>query len=252
MPERLRVRLFLVAGAVFFALYAAAALGLPRWGSFNGPYGTYVQRMAVYERHATDTINAINYDYRGFDTLGEEFILFTAALGVMLLLRQDEDAGPSAARDLPAKINDRVPLSPTIRTLVVPVAGLCIIFGFYIGLHGNLTPGGGFQAGVILATAPLLVYLAENTEAFARVTSSRLVEVVEAAGAGAYGLIGLAPLFMAAPFLTNVLPFGTTGNVFSSGTIALISATVGVEVTAAFLLVIYTYLQAIVMHKGPA
>ncbi len=245
MPERLRVRLFLVAGAVFFALYAAAALGLPRWGSFHGPYGTYVQRMAVYERHATDTINAVNYDYRGFDTLGEEFILFTAALGVMLLLRQDEDAGPSAAR-----IEDRVPLSPTIRTLVVPVAGLCVIFGFYIGLHGNLTPGGGFQAGVILATAPLLVYLAENTEAFARVTSSRLVEVVEAVGAGAYGLIGLAPLFMAAPFLANVLPFGTTGNVFSSGTIALISATVGVEVTAAFLLVIYTYLQEIVMQKG--
>ncbi len=247
MPERARVRIFLVAGAVFFALYAAAAFGLPRWGEFHGPYGEYVQRMAVYERHATDTINAINYDYRGFDTLGEEFILFTAALGVMLLLRQDEDAGPGEAR-----VQDRVPLSPTVRALVLPVAGVCVIFGFYIGLHGNLTPGGGFQAGVILATAPLLVYLAENTEAFARVTSNRLVEVVEALGAGAYGLIGLAPLFVAAPFLTNILPFGTVGNVFSSGTIALISATVGVEVTAAFLLVIYTYLQEIVMPRGEA
>ena len=94
------------------------------------------------------------------------------------------------------------------------------------------------------------MYLAENTEAFARVTSSRLVEVVEAAGAGAYGLIGLVPLFMAVPFLTNVLPYGTTGDVFSSGTIALISATVGVDVTASFMIVIYTYLQEIVMQKG--
>ena len=243
MPERLRLRIFFIAAPVFFALYAAAAWGLPRWGSFAGPYGVYVQRMAVYERHATDTINAINYDYRGFDTLGEEFILFTAALGVMLLLRAEDEG------ELEGTVPDRVPLSPTVRALVLPVAGLSVIFGLYIGLHGNLTPGGGFQAGVILANAPLLVYLAENTEAFQRITSHSMVEVLEAFGAGAYGLIGLAPLLVAAPFLTNVLPLGETGNVFSSGTIALISATVGVEVTAAFVLVIYTYLQEIVLGK---
>ena len=42
---------------------------------------------------------------------------------------------------------------------------------------------------------------------------------------------------------------GNTGDVFSAGNIALISACVGVEVTAAFLLVAYTYLQEIITGR---
>ncbi len=247
MPERLRVRIFLGFGALFFGLYCYAATGLPLWGSFHGTYGEYVEHMSVYQRHCTDTVNAINYDYRGFDTLGEEFILFSAVLGVMLLLRRDEQTTADAS----GKVPDRAVLSTTVRALVLPIAGFTVIFGLYISLHGQLTPGGGFQGGVILAAAPLLVYLSENIEAFTRITSARLVEIVEAIGAGGYAVIGLVPLVLGASFLTNIIPLGTTGNVFSSGTIALISATIGVEVTAAFLLVIYTYLQEIIMGGIP-
>ena len=50
-----------------------------------------------------------------------------------------------------------------MRAIQGPALLMTIVFGFYIGLHGQLTPGGGFQAGVILATAPLLVYICENT-----------------------------------------------------------------------------------------
>jgi multicomponent Na+:H+ antiporter subunit B len=109
-----------------------------------------------------------------------------------------------------------------------------------------LTPGGGFQAGVILATAPVLVYLAQNTTAFSRITSHPIMEFIEALGAGSYAIIGMAALVLGLPLLTNYLPLGETGDVFSSGTIALISAFVGVEVTAAFLLVAYTYLEEII------
>ncbi len=246
MPERRRIGIFFAAAAVFFGLYCAAALGLPKWGSFNGPYGGYVVRMAVYQRHGTDTINTVNYDYRGFDTLGEEFILFTASVGVMLLLRRDVGA------EEPGNVPDRAPLSSTVRAIALPAAALTLVFGFYIALHGQLTPGGGFQGGVILATAPVLMYLAENTRAFTRITSGALMEAIEAAGAGAYAVIGIIPLCMGLSLLTNFLPYGRTGNVFSSGTIALISATVGVEVTAAFLLVIHTYLQQIILQGTPA
>ena len=246
MRERTRVRIFFAAGGVFFLLYCYAALGLPAWGSFHGPYGEYVARMAVYERHATDTVNTINYDYRAFDTLGEEFILFTAVLGVMLLLRRED-----GSLKTPGTVSDRAPLSRTVRSVTLPAAAISGVYGLYIGLHGNLTPGGGFQAGVILATAPLLVYLSENTEVFARIASHRFMEVLEAAGAGGYAVIGAVPLFLSVPFLTNVLPLGETGQVFSSGTVGLISATVGVEVTAAFVLVLYTYLEEIIQGGSP-
>jgi multicomponent Na+:H+ antiporter subunit B len=235
---------FLLFGTVFLGLYCYSTLDMPRWGFYRGPYGDIISNLAVFERHATDAVNAINYDYRAFDTLGEEFILFTAVLGVMMLLRRErsEESKPS----LSGKIPDRRVLSTTIQAVSVPAVFLTVLFGFYIGLHGQLTPGGGFQAGVILATAPVLVYLAQNTAAFTRITSHPLMEVIEALGAGSYAMIGIAALVMGVPLLTNILPLGTTGDVFSAGTIALISACVGVEVTAAFLLVTYTYLQEII------
>jgi multicomponent Na+:H+ antiporter subunit B len=242
MTEKLRTRLFLVAGPAFLALYCFSVLNLPPWGQYRGPYGDAISRLAVYERHATDAINAINYDYRAFDTLGEEFILFTAVLGVMMLLRREESAPATPVQT----VKDDRKLSTTVRAVAIPAILLTLVFGLYIGLHGQLTPGGGFQAGVILATAPVLLYVCENTDAFRRVTSHVAIEVIEAVAAASYALIGLAPLLFGVPLLTNILPLGSTGDVFSAGTIAVISACVGVEVTAAFLLVAYTYLQEII------
>lgn len=244
MNDRTRRRIFLVFGTAFLALFCYSVRDMPAWGHYRGPYGYAIANVAVFERHATDIVNAINYDYRGFDTLGEEFILFTAVLGVMMLLRQKR--GEENASTFAGRVPDRSVLSTTIQAVTFPAVFLTVLFGFYIGLHGQLTPGGGFQAGVILATAPLLVYLAQNTEAFKRITSHPAMEVVEALGAACYAAIGLTSLLLGAPFLKNFLPLGKTGDVFSSGTIALISACVGVEVTAALLLVAFTYLEEII------
>lgn len=247
MRNELRTRLFLVFGGIFLFLYCYAARDLPPWGSYRGPYGDVIARVSVFERHATDAVNSINYDYRAFDTLGEEFILFTAVLGVSMLLRREEGA---STRDA-GKVSDEFQMSTTVRVAAMPAILLTVVFGFYIGLHGQLTPGGGFQAGVILASVPVLLYVCENAESFRRLTSHAAVEVLDALGAASYALIGLAPLLLGAPLLTNFLPLGKTGDVFSSGTIALISACIGVEVTAAFLLVTYTYLEEIVTGQVP-
>ena len=247
MTERARKTLFFIFGALLFTLYISAVRNLPPWGQYRGPYGDAIARLAVYQRHATDIVNAINYDYRGFDTLGEEFILFTAVLGVTMLLRREEDAPTRSA----GKLADDFRLSTTVRAINLPGLLVTAVFGFYIGLHGQLTPGGGFQAGVILATGIVLIYICDNTDAFCRITSHAVVELVESIGAGGYAIIGIVPLIAGLPFLDNFLPLGTTGDVFSAGTIALISACVGVEVTASFLLVAYTYLQEIVTGAFP-
>jgi multicomponent Na+:H+ antiporter subunit B len=247
MREAVRTRVFFVFGGIFLLFFCYAVADLPPWGSYRGPYGDVISRVSVYERHATDVVNAINYDYRAFDTLGEEYILFAAVLGVMMLLRREEG---ESTRDV-GKVEDRRPLSTTVRAVAMLAMMITVAFGFYIGLHGQLTPGGGFQAGVILASVPFLLYVCENTESFRRITSHTAVEVIEALGAGSYAVIGLAPLFVGMPFLTNFLPLGTTGDVFSSGTIALISACIGCEVTAAFLLVGYTYLEEIITGELP-
>ena len=247
MTDGARARWVFVPIVLFFGLYAYASLNLPAWGDYRGPYGDAISHLVVYERHATDAVNAINYDYRAFDTLGEEFILFTAVLGLSMLLRREPDA---PARPV-GKVLDRVHLSAAVRLTNLPALLVTVIFGLYIGFHGQLTPGGGFQAGVILATAPLLLYICENTDAFKRVTSHAVVEVIEAIGAGGYAVIGIAPLFLGLPLLTNILPLGVTGNVFTSGNIALISVCVGVEVTASFLVTMYAYLEEIITGNIP-
>jgi multicomponent Na+:H+ antiporter subunit B len=237
-----RLRLFLVAGAFFLFFYLAAAKNMPRWGDYRGPYGDVMSSLSVYERHTTDVVNAIDYDYRGFDTLGEEFILFTSILGVMLLLRD-----PKPQSDV--EKDDRG-LSETVKAAALGSFGLTFIFGLYMCTHGQLTPGGGFQGGVIIASAMMLVFIAANLQRFKAITSHPLMEVLEALGAGLYAVTGVSALFVGAPFLTNWLPLDKTGDVFSSGTIAVISASVGLEVATGFILLSYTYLEGILSGKA--
>jgi multicomponent Na+:H+ antiporter subunit B len=226
---------------------------MPPWSQYRGPYGDVISSLAVFERHATDTVNAITYDYRGFDTLGEEFILFSAVTGVMLLLRPEKGEEEKKKREgskNPASFQDAAALSETVQVFTTAMFGFTVLFGVYIATHGQLTPGGGFQGGVIIAAAPMLLYIAENTDAFRRIVSHPIVEFFEGFGAALYAIIGFIALAFGVPFLTNVLPLGKTGDVFSSGTIGLISACVGVEVTAAFILVIFEYLREILSRAN--
>lgn len=242
MSPAWRIRVFFLAAAGFSCLYFLAVRNLPPWGDYRGPYGDVMSASAVFQRHATDVVNAVDYDYRGFDTLGEEYILFTSVLGVMLLLRDPKTHRSRSTRN--------TSLGLTTKFAAAASFGVLIVFGLYMSTHGQLTPGGGFQGGVILASAAMLIYIAQDFRVFKRITSHPLVEGLEALGAGGYAAIGLTASLFSAPFLTNWIPLGETGDVFSSGTIAAISACVGLEVTAAFLLLGYTYLEEIITQTG--
>ncbi len=242
MERRTRIGIFLVAVAGFAALYLAGLRGLPPFGHYRGPYGDILNAIAVPERHITDVVTGVNFDFRGFDTLGEEYIMFASVTGAVLLLRRlkgeverkEQDVAPE--RKIPRA-------SDATRTFTLGIVGLLTLFGIYIVVHGQLTPGGGFQGGVILATAPLAVYLAGNFRDFRHVTRQDLVEISEAAGAGGYAVIGLAALVVGRMFLENFIPQGTVGDVISGGTIALIDVTVGIEVAAGFVVLLTAFLE---------
>jgi multicomponent Na+:H+ antiporter subunit B len=246
MSARSRKALFLFAAMGLAALFAWGLRNLPPLGDYRGPYGYVVTQVAVYERHATDVVNAINYDYRAFDTLGEEFIFFASVMGVLLLFRPspDDKKGENQTR-----VEDALPISDALRGGMRPMVGIMIVFGVYIATQGQLTPGGGFQGGVILASAPLVVYLSGNMKAFKGIVSSPLIKLAESGGAGGYALIGMAALLFGAHLLTNIVPLGTTGDLFSSGTIEVISICVGIEVTGGFVLLMKTYLEEIIEER---
>ncbi len=247
MSSRTRTTLFLVSAAGLVALFASAYRDLPPLGDYRGPYGYAVTQVAVYERHATDVVNAINYDYRAFDTLGEEFIFFASVLGVLLLFRPSGDQEETKNE---AQAEDELPVSDALRVSMTGMVGIMVVFGIYMVTHGQLTPGGGFQGGVVLASAPLVVYLSGNARAFERIISSPLVKLAECGGAAGYAVIGTAAIFFGAHFLTNIIPLGTTGDLFSSGTIAAISVAVGIEVTGGFVLLMETYLREVIVKRA--
>lgn len=247
MKRRARLAFFLLSVAAFAGVYLWGLRGLPAVGHYHGPYGDVLNRVATYERHVTDVVTAVNFDYRGFDTLGEEFILFMSVIGGAVLLRRQrrEEKRQGKEQQLSDQSPERQAPEPSdaTRVLTLGLVGPLVVFGLYIVAHGQLTPGGGFQGGVILATAPLLVYLAGDLKKFKQITSHTMVEVGEAIGAGGYLAIGLAGLILGGAYLQNVAALGATGTINSGGTIALISLATGLEVAAGFVLLLYAFLE---------
>lgn len=239
------VRRWLVTGAlgVVAVLLALATVGLPSFGDFTGPYTRNLLDHAVAERHATNVVMAVTFDYRGFDTLGEEFILFSAVSGVALLLRASRE---TSEWERPV---DRQPVE-TLTGVGLVLTPLLIVVGLWLVGHGHLTPGGGFQGGVVLAMGAVLLYLTAQYRAFRRITPEHVVDAAEGIGAGTYVIFGFAGLVIGGSFLFNFLPLGRTGLIDSSGTIAVINAFVGLEVAAAFVLLVTEFAEEATLARA--
>ena len=95
MSRRGRLALFALGGAGLAAVLVIGMTGLPDFGHYHGVYGRVIDGIGVSVRHATDLVTALNFDIRGFDTLGEEFILFASVLGVVLILREMRGEHPA-------------------------------------------------------------------------------------------------------------------------------------------------------------
>ncbi|NNF27976.1 MAG: Na(+)/H(+) antiporter subunit B [Gemmatimonadetes bacterium] len=83
-----------------------------------------------------------------------------------------------------------------------------IFYGFYVHFHGDYSPGGGFQAGVILAAAFVLHGLVYGLDAVQRVLPPAFVQSCAALGVMVYAGVGVLTLFLGANFLGyNVLSY---------------------------------------------
>jgi multicomponent Na+:H+ antiporter subunit B len=249
MTPAVRRWVFLAGAVGFAAFYLWGLAGLPGFGGYPGPYGEIINRVAVAQTNATGVVSAINFEYRGFDTVGEEFILFAAAIGVATVLRhlRGERERPASNE---AMDRNAPPASEAIRLVSLVLVGPTLLLGWYLASHAQTSPSGGFQGGVVLATSFILIYLAGEFLVFKRISPADITDAVGAAGAGGFAAIGVAAVAMGLPYLSNFLPLGSTpGAVSSSGTIALISFFVGIEVAAAFVLIVSELLEQTLLFR---
>jgi multicomponent Na+:H+ antiporter subunit B len=249
MSRTARLVLFGVSAVVFGVVLVWGLTGLPDFGDYHGVYGNVVNGIGVSERHATDLVTALNFDIRGFDTLGEEFILFGSVLGIMLILRQlrDEQEEPAAEE---AEEHTFAGASEALRGFALLLVPCLIAIGIYIVIHGQITPGGGFQGGVILAAGPFAVFLAGRYLRMKLIAPHTLVELADALGAAGYALVGLGGLIFAGVFFQNFLPLGIPGHLLSAGHIDIASTVVGLEVSGAFLVAWSEFLEQAIAIKG--
>ncbi|MEV8523992.1 MnhB domain-containing protein [Streptomyces sp. NPDC052000] len=235
MSRRLRLWVLAVGGLGVAALYVAAALRLPGFGTAYHPYGTRAVAASLARRTA-NVISSVNFDQRAFDTLGEESILFGSVLGTVVLLRQtrDEREVPPA----PARV------APAVRRYAMLTLPVALLVGLYVIAHGQLSPGGGFQGGVVVATALHLLYIGADYRALERIRPVGLYEVGDAAGEAAYLLLGAAGVLSGSAFLANtLLPYGTFNTLSSGGIVPLLNAAVGIEVACAVVVLLARFLD---------
>jgi multicomponent Na+:H+ antiporter subunit B len=244
-----RLSLFALAGPGLAAVLVLGFRGLPAFGDYHGVYGFIINGAELSLRHATDTVTALNFDLRAFDTLGEEYILFAAVVGVTLLLRdlREEDEEPASGVD-----EHRFGgASDALRALSLVLVPLLVALGVYVVLHGALTPGGGFQGGVVLAAGPIAALLAGRYLALKRLAPESALEALDAIGAGGYALLGLGGLIFASVYLRNFLPLGIPAHLLSAGFMPLNSIAVGLEVTGGFLVIWTEFLdQTLIVQRG--
>jgi multicomponent Na+:H+ antiporter subunit B len=245
-----RLLLFGIGAAGFGVVLVLGLAGLPAFGHYQGVYGRVIDGIGVTERHATDLVTALNFDFRAFDTLGEEFILFASVLGVVLILRQlrGERERPNQEE---ADQHQLAGASEALRALSLVLVPSLLAIGVYIVVHGQITPGGGFQGGVILATGPLAVFLAGRYVHMRIIAPHTVVEIGDAVGAIGYGLVGLGGLVFVGIFFKNFLPLGIPGHLLSAGQIDVASAAVGLEVSGAFLVAWSEFLDQTILVRGP-
>jgi len=248
VKRRIRRIVFLIAAAALAWTFFLAYSPLPPLGLVPSKYGDLVNAVTVPERHITDAVTAVNFDIRGFDTLGEEFILFTSVMGTVLLMRRQKDE-PAGDHEDQAPGRVIPPASDAVRVTSLALVPITVLFGLYIITHGQITPGGGFQGGVILASAPLLLYLCAEYRQFRSALPQKLVAVSEAIGAAAYILIGGIGLTAGGVFLQNVLPLGQNGSVTGGGIVPLIDIGVGCEVSGGLSLALLVYLEELLEEK---
>lgn len=210
-------------------------LDAPLLGDPNSPAQQHVAQRYIHEAPAEtgvpNMVTAVLASYRGYDTLGETFVIFTAGLAVTLLL--GVGGGSVVVPEREETVNWLV-----LRLVVKAVLPFVLLFAWYVQLHGDYGAGGGFQAGVIFATGFVLYELVYGHRDARRVIAPQWLPPIAAIGVLIFVAVGLAGILAGGAFLDySVLSADPVAGQHLG--ILLIELGVGITVFAVILSIFY-------------
>jgi len=214
-----------------------ATLDSPLLGDINAPVHQHVAPWYIDNTplaiDVPNVVTAVLASFRGFDTLGEVFVVFTAGIGVMFLLAHYPQKPPHQ----PHHGLRHYLIQRLVGRTVIP---FILLFGFYVQFHGDFGPGGGFQAGTLIAAGIILFALLEGPNSAIKVIPSGVLKGMVAGGALLYGGVGVATMLLGGTFLDY--------SVLSSDPVAgqhlgilLIELGVGITVTGVLLSIFFAF-----------
>lgn len=219
-----------------------ATLDVPHFGDPSGPAHNHVAphyiKESYKEIHIPNIVTSVLASYRGFDTLGETFVIFAAALGVLALLGAIKQGDADDYRQFSDTASlRRHNILHVISKILIPII---LLFGLYVQFHGDYSPGGGFQAGVIFAVAFILYALIFSLSAAQKIISPLFLQVTMVIGVLLYAGTGVASLLNGA----NYLDYSVLGQDALKGQhngIILVELGVGITVASVMLSIFYTF-----------
>lgn len=173
-------------------------LDVPQFGDPNAPAHTHVAQRYIEQGHVEvgvpNMVTSVLASYRGYDTLGEAVVIFTAGLAVMMLLGLRPRDGKTSGREA---IGNQLVLRVVGKVLI----SFILLFALYVQFHGDFGAGGGFQAGVIFATGFIVYDLVFGEVDARKVMPAAWPERMAAIGILLYAGVGVASMLRGHNFL---------------------------------------------------
>ncbi len=218
------------------AVFLYMVAHITRYGAEN-PRATEITER--YVEHGLEETGAVNIvagmilDYRAFDTLGESHVLFTALVCVMILLRRDQKNMRTAYEDY-YRISEE-DYFPTDRDQIARRVGgvltpCILLFGIYILLNGQISPGGGFSGGAVLGAGLVIFASTRGDSAVDGFLTKRVFHWAAFCALSFYSFAKGYVFFMGANGLENHIPKGVPGAILSGGLILPLDIAVGLVV----------------------
>jgi multicomponent Na+:H+ antiporter subunit B len=269
--------LAIAAVACFGAVLIYCTLDFPGWGDPHAPASTHVSpryiERTIEETSVPNAVTSVLADYRGYDTMFETTVIFTAGVACIILLRMFGHRGTQTRlyRHRPTGITLRfeegarfppeseeferidlewVPYDIVVKSVSRLMVPFCQIFALYVIAHGHYSPGGGFQGGVILGAAVILFALAYNLLSTFRRISEKTAVLFAAAGVFIYA--GTGALCMT--FGSNYLDYGALSRFLpvdpvSARSLGILMVEIGVGMSVmAVMVLLYTNLTSAGQH----
>jgi len=199
---------------------------LPDWGDPTSPASTHLSNYyiehAMDETAAPNLVTAVLADYRGFDTMFETAVVFCAGLACFLLLRdfrpkkelyyrhvptgvilhvKDPNQQVAVGKEFEDMDKEWVPSDTIIKTVCRILIPFIQIYALYVVAHGDFSPGGGFQGGVIFGSSLMLLAISYNLKTLMKRVSEKFLGVFSAAGVLVYVGIGTIAMVLGGNFL---------------------------------------------------